>query len=773
MAASKEGEDAQNTISSPKKMYKDPDDGRQRFLLELEFVQCLANPTYIHYLAQNRYFEDEAFIGYLKYLQYWQRPEYTKYIMLKGDKPLLIQLVNFFIFLLEGDGFRYPHCLFFLELLQNANFRNAMAHPGNKELAHRQQFFFWKNYRNNRLKHILPRPLPETVEAPPAAAPPLPATTIPMTAPPPQAPSPMQYGIPSGPALAKNDMRSSSIDRRKRKSISYSLGPVGGSLVVVQEVWPVWKQNPLHVIWIGLDAANRETLVPPSKFSVSCQIYLKLLAVNCDLIVKIGNEDGKRKGFKQHYRSSTYFHILLTRSLASTFPIYSPLHFFVTTTQPHYSFFTWYFHNLPFSVTTSSNHSLADTAMNALAATSRNFRNAARILGLDSKVERSLLIPFREIKVECTLPKDDGSLVTYVGFRVQHDNARGPMKGGIRYHPEVDPDEVNALAQLMTWKTAVADIPYGGAKGGIGCNPKELSNSELERLTRVFTQKIHDLIGTHADIPAPDMGTNAQTMAWILDEYSKFHGHSPAVVTGKPIDLGGSLGREAATGRGVVFATEALLAEHGNAIRDMTFAIQGFGNVGSWAGRLIHERGGKIIAVSDITGAVKNANGIDIPELLRHKESTGSLKDFHGGDPMDPSELLVHECDVLIPCALGGVLNRENAADVKAKFIIEAANHPTDPEADEILSKRGVVILPDIYANSGGVTVSYFEWVQNIQGFMWEEDKVNNELRRYMIKAFHNIKGMCQTHNCNLRMGAFTLGVNRVARATLLRGWEA
>lgn len=411
--------------------------------------------------------------------------------------------------------------------------------------------------------------------------------------------------------------------------------------------------------------------------------------------------------------------------------------------------------------------------MNALAATSRNFRNAARILGLDSKLERSLLIPFREIKVECTIPKDDGSLVSYVGFRVQHDNARGPMKGGIRYHPEVDPDEVNALAQLMTWKTAVADIPYGGAKGGIGCSPKELSNSELERLTRVFTQKIHDLIGIHTDIPAPDMGTNAQTMAWILDEYSKFHGHSPAVVTGKPIDLGGSLGREAATGRGVVYATEALLAEHGQAIRDLTFVIQGFGNVGSWAARLIHERGGKVIAVSDITGAVKNADGIDIHKLLAHKDKTGSLKDFDGGDSMEPSELLAHECDVLIPCALGGVLKRENAADVKAKFIIEAANHPTDPEADEILSKRGVTILPDIYANSGGVTVSYFEWVQNIQGFMWEEDKVNNELRRYMIRAFHNIKGMCQTHNCNLRMGAFTLGVNRVARATTLRGWEA
>ncbi|CAJ1943236.1 unnamed protein product [Sphenostylis stenocarpa] len=412
--------------------------------------------------------------------------------------------------------------------------------------------------------------------------------------------------------------------------------------------------------------------------------------------------------------------------------------------------------------------------MNALAATNRNFQRAARILGLDSKLEKSLLIPFREIKVECTIPKDDGTLVSYVGFRIQHDNARGPMKGGIRYHPEVDPDEVNALAQLMTWKTAVADIPYGGAKGGIGCNPRDLSISELERLTRVFTQKIHDLIGVQRDVPAPDMGTNAQTMAWILDEYSKFHGHSPAVVTGKPIDLGGSLGREAATGLGVVFATEALFAEYGKTISDQTFVIQGFGNVGTWAAKSIFERGGKVIAVSDISGAIKNSNGIDIPALLKYKnDGNETLKDFPGAEVMDPNELLVHECDVLIPCALGGVLNRENAADVKAKFIIEAANHPTDPEADEILSKKGVIILPDIYANAGGVTVSYFEWVQNIQGFMWDEEKVNHELKKYMTRAFGDIKAMCKIHNCDLRMGAFTLGVNRVARATLLRGWEA
>ncbi|KAL3619932.1 hypothetical protein CASFOL_034844 [Castilleja foliolosa] len=274
-------------------------------------------------------------------------------------------------------------------------------------------------------------------------------------------------------------------------------------------------------------------------------------------------------------------------------------------------------------------------------------------------------------QVECTVPKDDGTLVSYIGFRVQHDNVRGPMKGGIRYHPEVDLDEVNALAQLMTWKTAVADIPYGGAKGGIGCTPKDLSLSELERLTRVFTEKIHDLIGVNMDVPAPDMGTNAQTMAWILDDYSKFHGYSPAVVTGKPIaNLGGSLGREAATGRGVVYATEALLAEHGKSINGLTFAIQGFGNGGSWASRLIHELGGKVVAVSDITGALKNSNGIDISALILHKEKTGKLADFSGADAMDSNDLLTHDCDVLIPCALGGVLNREKCWRCEGQVMI-------------------------------------------------------------------------------------------------------
>lgn len=411
--------------------------------------------------------------------------------------------------------------------------------------------------------------------------------------------------------------------------------------------------------------------------------------------------------------------------------------------------------------------------MNVLAATNRNFRSAARILGLDSKLEKTLTIPFREIKVNCEFPKDDGTLESFVGYRVQHDFVRGPMNGGIRYHPTVDPYEVNALAQLMTWKTAVAGIPFGGAMGGIRCTPKKLSNSELECLTRVFTQKIHDIIGVQTDVLAPDLGTNAQTMEWIFDQYSKLHGQSPAVVTGKPIELGGLLGREGATGRGVFYATEALLAEFKKSIKDLTFAIQGFGNVGSWAGRLIHEKGGKIVAVSDSSGAVTNPNGLDIPSLLKHKEETGCLKNFSGGDEMIAENLLVHKCDVLIPCALGGVLNKENAGDVRAKFIIEAANCPTDPEADEIFYKKGIKVLPDIYASSGGVTVSYFERVQNTHGFLWDEERVNRQLKKFMTVAFHDMRNMCLTHLCTRRMGAFTLAVNRVARSTMLKCWEA
>jgi glutamate dehydrogenase (NAD(P)+) len=398
------------------------------------------------------------------------------------------------------------------------------------------------------------------------------------------------------------------------------------------------------------------------------------------------------------------------------------------------------------------------------------FERAANLLGLDARMKASLSTPHREIKVECPLIRDDGRLSTFIGFRVQHDNSRGPMKGGIRYHPQVDIDEVNALAALMTWKTAVVDLPYGGAKGGIAVDPKQLSAGELQRLTRVFTQRLHDIIGPYADIPAPDMGTNAQTMAWVVDEYEKFHGHAPGVVTGKPVELGGSLGRDAATGRGLLFAAERLFEDLGKKVSDFTYAIQGFGNVGSWAARLFHEAGGRIVAVSDVSGAVRNPRGLDVPALCRHASETKSVVGFPGGESFPGNQLLAEPCDVLIPAALGDVLTRDNADTVRAKIILEGANHPTDPEADAILLKKGVTLLPDIYANAGGVTVSYFEWVQNVQQYRWDEERVNTELRKRMRMAYADLRAIQDQYRCDLRTAAFVLAVGRVAKATQLRG---
>jgi glutamate dehydrogenase (NAD(P)+) len=408
--------------------------------------------------------------------------------------------------------------------------------------------------------------------------------------------------------------------------------------------------------------------------------------------------------------------------------------------------------------------------MNATEATNHNFRAAARLVGLDSRLERSLILPFREIKVECSIIRDDGTMASYVGFRVQHDNARGPMKGGIRYHQEVDPDEVNALASLMTWKTAVVNLPYGGAKGGIACDPRTLSLAEQQRLTRTFVQRIQDVIGPHTDVPAPDMGTSAQTMAWIVDEYSKFHGYSPAVVTGKPIELGGSPGRDAATGRGLLHAAECYFRDLGESVAGHTYAIQGFGNVGSWAARLFSAAGGKIVAVSDVTGAVRNRDGLDVEALLGHVAATRGVSGFAGGESFPAELLLYEECDVLIPAALGGVLTRTTAAEVRAKVILEGANHPSEPDADEVLARRGITVIPDIYANAGGVTVSYFEWVQNIQQFSWDEGRVNAELERVMRAAWSEITRTAKQHGCDLRTAAFALAIGRVARATALRG---
>ncbi|MCA9802660.1 MAG: glutamate dehydrogenase [Cyanobacteria bacterium HKST-UBA02] len=410
--------------------------------------------------------------------------------------------------------------------------------------------------------------------------------------------------------------------------------------------------------------------------------------------------------------------------------------------------------------------------MTAIEATNYYFKKASTELGIMSQLEKVLISPKREVKVECIVELDNGEMATYTGFRVQHDSSRGPMKGGLRFHPEVDPDEVNSLASLMTWKTAVVNIPYGGAKGGINCDPRQLSHTELQRITRAFVDDIHDIIGPQLDIPAPDMGTNAQTMAWIVDQYSKYHGWTPAVVTGKPVELGGSMGREAATGQGVFFAAEALLKDEGREIKDLTFAIQGFGNVGSFAAKFIHDAGGKIVAISDAGGAIASKDGINIDALLNHTQSAGTICGFGDADAMKRDNLLTTDCDVLIPAALGGVITSDNAKDIKASYIIEAANGPTTPEADEHLLKRGVTILPDIFVNAGGVVVSYFEWVQNIQQFRWNLERVNRELKTTMLTAYEEIVSTARSTHCDLRTAAFQLAISRVASATALRGLE-
>lgn len=403
-----------------------------------------------------------------------------------------------------------------------------------------------------------------------------------------------------------------------------------------------------------------------------------------------------------------------------------------------------------------------------LAATQHNFRRAAKDLQLDEGMILRLLTPMREVKTELTVTRDDGSIATFVGYRVQHDNARGPMKGGIRYDSHVNPDEVNALAALMTWKTAIMGLPYGGAKGGVNCNPRELSLGEQQRLTRAFVDGIHDFIGVNVDVPAPDMGTNAQTMAWIVDHYSRYHGWSPGVVTGKPLELGGSAGRDAATGRGVMFALQAYLRDAGQELAGKRIAVQGFGNVGSWAARLLAEQGAKIVATSDITGGIRNPEGLDCEALLSHVHQLGGVKGFSGGEDFPGEELLTSECDVLVPAALESVITKDNAGDVQAKVIVEGANGPTTPEADEILLKKGVTVIPDFYANGGGVTVSYFEWAQNIQQYKWDEERVNAELRKRMDESWEALKQE-RGSSPDLRLAAFKLAIKRVASATQLR----
>ena len=409
--------------------------------------------------------------------------------------------------------------------------------------------------------------------------------------------------------------------------------------------------------------------------------------------------------------------------------------------------------------------------MSSFEATNHYFRKAATIMQLSPSIVEHFQTPQREVKVGLTIEMDNGDVRTFHGFRVQHDNSRGPYKGGLRYHPHVDPDEVKSLASLMTWKTAVIDVPYGGAKGGITVDPKTLSPAEVERLTRVFVDKIHDVIGPQQDIPAPDVNTGAQHMAWIYDQYSKLHGHSPGVVTGKPVDLYGSLGREAATGRGVAIATAEVLRTQGKDVKGATVALQGFGNVGSYAARFLADAGAVVTAVGDHSGAVKNAKGIDVAEATAWVKKHGAIAGFPGADAMKSGDLVLLEpVDVLIPAALGGVITRDNARDIRARVIVEGANGPTTPEADAILDERGVVQVPDIYANAGGVTVSYFEWVQNLQHFTWTEDEVNEKLKFKMVRGFETIWKVATEKKVSLRTAAFLVAIGRVGKARVLRG---
>lgn len=399
------------------------------------------------------------------------------------------------------------------------------------------------------------------------------------------------------------------------------------------------------------------------------------------------------------------------------------------------------------------------------------FDGASDIMGLDDNMRRVLRQCQREFTVNFPVEMDDGSVQVFTGHRVQHNRNPGPTKGGIRYHQDVTLDEVKALAMFMTWKCAVVGIPYGGAKGGVRVNPKVLSQNEVQNLTRRFTTELMPIIGPDTDIPAPDVNTNQQTMAWLMDTYSMNVGHSvPGVTTGKPIVLGGSEGRAEATGRGCVFSIEESARDLGLDLTNATVVVQGFGNVGGTAAHLIAAEGAKVVAVSDSSTGIYNPNGLDLDAVDRYKAETGSLRDFPEAENVTNEELLELPCDVLIPSALENVITSENADRIKATLIAEGANGPTTPEADKILFERGVTLMPDIYANAGGVTVSYFEWVQAMQAFPWSEQQVNERLRLVMSRSYAAIREATLKHNVDFRTGALLRAIERVAEFTRIRG---
>ena len=401
----------------------------------------------------------------------------------------------------------------------------------------------------------------------------------------------------------------------------------------------------------------------------------------------------------------------------------------------------------------------------------RQFDTAAEKMGLDAGLREVLRRPRRALCMSLPVKMDNGSIRVFEGFRVQHSNARGPCKGGIRYHPEVTFDEVKALASWMSWKCATVNIPFGGAKGGIVCDPKHLSAGELERLTRRYAYEISPIIGPDRDIPAPDVYTDAQVMAWLMDTYSMTHGHSaPGVVTGKPTFLGGSFGRNEATARGCFFAIRSACEVLGIELSRATVAIQGFGNAGSIAAELLSQHGSRILAVSDSRGGILNRTGLDIPALHAHKAHTGSVIGSPNSEPISSESLLELECDILIPAALENQITLANADRIRTRIVAEAANGPTTPDADSVLHRNGITVIPDILANAGGVTVSYFEWVQDLQELWWDEDDVNRRLEKIMVKAFNDVYATANRYSADLRTGAYILAIDRVADATRTRG---
>ncbi len=398
------------------------------------------------------------------------------------------------------------------------------------------------------------------------------------------------------------------------------------------------------------------------------------------------------------------------------------------------------------------------------------YNRAADLVGIPEAYKQAMRSCYRELKVQILLRRDSGELQEFTGYRVQHNGARGPYKGGIRYHPTVDLEEVRALASLMTWKTAIVNVPFGGAKGGVSCDPRAMSDRELQGITRVFARKIDMALGPYRDIPAPDMGTNAKMMAWMMDEYSRKNGYSPAVVTGKPVALGGSQGRESATGLGVFYVAQRACRDLGIDLAGAKTVIQGFGNVGSWTAKYFHEGGAKVIAVADVDGAVRNEKGLDIPALWAWVKEKKTVAGFPGGEAFPREKVLEVPCDILIPAALNGVITAENVEGVRARLVLEAANNPINPHADHILAERKITVVPDILANAGGVTVSYFEWTQNLQQFFWTEKEVQQKLEAVMDRAWLEVADTAKKRAVPLRVAAFMVAIQRVHEAVLLRG---